>query len=192
MHNPERKGQVSVGRGTGAPRPCYEATQPTPGVGSVERIVVGTDLSQRSSAAVTMAAELAGQLGATLHLVSACPMPAVGMGPEMVVVPDHGEVVDSTKADLDQMAADLRRQGLDGGDPHPGRRRRRRALRRGRDGRSRPHRRRQQAHAGAARLLGSVPNRVAHKATCSVLIAAHRLSPRRTGPPASPPIMHVT
>jgi nucleotide-binding universal stress UspA family protein len=137
----------------------------------VERIVVGTDLSQRSSAAVTMAADLAGQLGATLHLVSACPMPAVGMGPEMVIVPDHGEVVDSTKADLKQLADDLRAKGLAVEIHTP--------VGEAADalcavaetveadlivvGNKRMH--------GAARLLGSVPNRVAHKATCSVLIA---------------------
>jgi nucleotide-binding universal stress UspA family protein len=136
----------------------------------VERIVVGTDLSQRSSAAVTMAAQLAGQMGATLHLVSACPMPAVGMGPEMVIIPDHGQVVDSAKSDLDRMADDLRAQGLDVETHTPvgdaadalcsvaetvsadlivvGNKR----------------------MQGAARILGSVPNRVAHKAVCSVLI----------------------
>jgi nucleotide-binding universal stress UspA family protein len=136
----------------------------------VDRIVVGTDLSQRSSAAVAMAADLARQMGATLHLVSACPMPAVGMGPEMVVIPDHGQVVDSTKTDLERMADDLRGQGLtveihtpvgDAAD----------ALCAVADtvtadlivvGNKRMQ--------GAARILGSVPNRVAHKAGCSVLI----------------------
>jgi nucleotide-binding universal stress UspA family protein len=137
----------------------------------VKGIVVGTDLSARSTAAVTMAADLAGQLGATLHLVSACPMPAVGMGPEMVIIPDHGEVVDSTKADLAQLADDLRAKGLTVEVHTP--------VGEAADslcavadaveadlivvGNKRMH--------GAARLLGSVPNRVAHKATCSVLIA---------------------
>ena len=118
-----------------------------------------------------MAADLAGQLGATLHLVSACPMPAVGMGPEMVIVPDHGEVVDSARADLKQLADDLRAKGLRSRSTRP--------VGEAADalcsvaesvdadlivvGNKRMH--------GAARLLGSVPNRVAHKATCSVLIA---------------------
>ena len=145
--------------------------EPTPGVGSVERIVVGTDLSARSSAAVSLAAQLAGELGATLHLVSACPMPTVGMGPEMVVVPDHKDVVDSAQADLDQMAADLRRQGLsvethtpigDASDALCSV-----AETVGADLIVVGNKRMQ----GAARLLGSVPNRVAHRATCSVLIA---------------------
>ena len=44
---------------------------------------------------------------------------------------------------------------------------------------------------GAARLLGSVPNRVAHKAPSSVLIA--RTAERRgTKALRRPPIMHVT
>ena len=137
----------------------------------VKGIVVGTDLSARSSAAVTMAADLAGQLGATLHLVSACPMPAVGMGPEMVIIPDHGEVVDSTKADLSQLAEDLRGRGLTV-EVHTPVGEAADALCAVADaveadlivvGNKRMH--------GAARLLGSVPNRVAHKASCSVLIA---------------------
>ena len=118
-----------------------------------------------------MAAELAGELGATLHLVSACPVSAVGMGPEMVIIPDHGEVVDSTKADLDQMAEDLRGKGLTV-ETHTPVGEAADALCAVADaveadlivvGNKRMQ--------GAARLLGSVPNRVAHKATCSVLIA---------------------
>jgi nucleotide-binding universal stress UspA family protein len=136
----------------------------------VKQIVVGTDLSQRSTAAVTMAAELAGQMGATLHLVSACPAVAVGMGPEAVIVPDHGEVMDATRSSLDQMADELRAQGLTVAVHTP--------VGEAADalcavadeveadlivvGNKRMH--------GAARLLGSVPNRVAHKASCSVLI----------------------
>lgn len=152
--------------------PCYETEQErTAGVEMVKRIVVGTDLSPRSTAAVSLAAELAGAMGATVHLVSACPSPAVGMGPEVMVIPDHGELVDSTKADLEAMAGDLRRSGLavevhacigDASD----------ALCSVAEtveadlivvGNKRMQ--------GAARILGSVPNRVAHKAGCSVLIA---------------------
>ncbi len=87
------------------------------------------------------------------------------------MIPDHPELVAAAKADLESMARDLRRRGLD-----------------------------VEVHAcvgeasealcavaetveadlivvgnkrmqGASRLLGSVPNRVAHKAGCSVLIA---------------------
>jgi nucleotide-binding universal stress UspA family protein len=137
----------------------------------VKRIVVGTDLSPRSTAAVGLAADLAKAMGATVHLVTACPSPAVAVGPEVMVIPDHGELVDSTKADLDTLAGDLRRKGLtvevhtcvgDASD----------ALCSVAEtveadlivvGNKRMQ--------GAARLLGSVPNRVAHKATCSVLIA---------------------
>jgi nucleotide-binding universal stress UspA family protein len=137
----------------------------------VKRIVVGTDLSARSNGAVRMAAELAETMGATVHLVSACPTQAVGMGPEVMVIPDHAELVDSTQADLDGMAADLRRKGIDvevhvcTGDASE-------ALCAVAEtvaadlivvGNKRMQ--------GAARLLGSVPNKVAHKAPCSVLIA---------------------
>lgn len=137
----------------------------------MKRIVVGTDLSARSTGAVRTAADLAEAVGATLHLVTACPTQSVGMGPEMMVIPDHSELLDSSRADLDAMAADLRRSGLTvevhvcTGEASDalcsvaetveadlivvGNRR----------------------MQGAARLLGSVPNRVAHKAGCSVLIA---------------------
>ena len=137
----------------------------------MERIVVGTDLTERSSAAVSMAAQLAEELKATLHLVSACPMPTVSMGPEMAVVPDHAEVVESTKGDLERMAADLRGHGLSVEIHTP--------IGDAADGLCSVaetidadlivvgNKRMQ----GVARLLGSVPNRVAHKASCSVLIA---------------------
>ena len=149
----------------------YESGHQSCREGAVKRIVVGTDLSQRSTAAVTMAADLAGKLGATLHLVSACPMAAVGMGPEMVIVPDHGEVVDSTKSDLERMADDLRSKGLSV-EIHTPVGEAADALCAVADtveadlivvGNKRMQ--------GAARVLGSVPNRVAHKANCSVLVA---------------------
>jgi len=137
----------------------------------VERIVVGTDLTERSSAAVSMAAELAAQMKATLHLVSTCPRPTVSMGPEIAVVPDHAEVVESAQGHLDRIASDLRGQGLtvethtpigDASDALCSV-----AETVGADLIVVGNKRMQ----GAARLLGSVPNRVAHKATCSVLIA---------------------
>jgi nucleotide-binding universal stress UspA family protein len=137
----------------------------------VKRIVVGTDLSPRSTAAVGLAAELAGAMGATVHLVSAYPAPAVAMGPDVMVIPDHGELVDSTNADLETLAADLRRGGL-AVEIHA-------CMGEASDalcsvaetvgaelivvGNKRMQ--------GASRLLGSVPNKVAHKAGCSVLIA---------------------
>jgi nucleotide-binding universal stress UspA family protein len=137
----------------------------------VDRIVVGTDLGERSVAAVATAAQMAKAMGATLHLVSVSPMQVVAMGPEAIVVPDHGALVDSTKAELEALAVDLRGQGLDVeihamvGDASE-------ALCSVADkvkadlivvGNKRMQ--------GAGRLLGSVPNRVAHKASCSVLIA---------------------
>jgi nucleotide-binding universal stress UspA family protein len=120
---------------------------------------------------VGLAADLATSLGATLHLVSACPMPTVAMGPEAVIIPDHGEVVDSTKADLERLATDLRNRGVSVEVHTP--------LGDAADALCAVA---ETVHAdlivvgnkrmtGAARLLGSVPNRVAHKAPCSVLIA---------------------
>jgi nucleotide-binding universal stress UspA family protein len=137
----------------------------------MKRIVVGTDLSARSTAAVSMAVELAEAMGATVHLVSACPSPAVAMGPEVMVIPDHGELVDSMNADLEQMAADLRRTGV-AVEVHACMGDASEALCSvaetvGADLIVVGNKRMQ----GAARLLGSVPNKVAHKAGCSVLIA---------------------
>ena len=171
MHNPDGKDQVWVESSARGGGPCYEATSQLAGEACVERIVVGTDLTERSSAAVSMAAELAAQLKATLHVVSTCPSPTVTMGPEVAVVPDHAEVVESAKGNLERIASDLRRQGLTVethtpiGDAADGLCSVAEAI--GADlivvGNKRMH--------GVARLLGSVPNRVAHKATCSVLIA---------------------
>lgn len=137
----------------------------------MKRIVVGTDLSQRSSAAVTLAAEMAEAMGATVHVVTACPQQSVGMGPEMMVVPDHAELLDSTRSDLDVVAGDLRRRGLDV-EVHVSVGEASDALCSvaetvGADLIVVGNKRMQ----GASRLLGSVPNRVAHRAPCSVLIA---------------------
>lgn len=137
----------------------------------MKRIVVGTDLSPRSKAAVGIAADMAESMGATLHLVTACPTPVLGSGADMVMVPDHGELVGSIESDLDQLAKDLRRRSIDvevhactgdAADTLCGV-----AETVGADliivGNKRMR--------GASRVLGSVPNRVAHRADCSVLIA---------------------
>ena len=113
------------------------------------------------------------------------PAPGVGLpdadgghgAGDAVVVPDHGEVVDSTKADLEQMADDLRAKGPHRRDPHPGRRGRRRALRRRRDGRADLIVVGNKRMKGAARLLGQRSQPGGPQGTCSVLIA-HRRSSR--------------
>lgn len=138
----------------------------------MKSIVVGTDLSPRAGAAVAVAAEEARLRDAVLHVVSVVPHPATGMdamAPASVVF----DLQDSTKAVEEQVAGEvdrLRQQGL-----------------------------RVELHVcsgsaadmlckvaqtveadlivvgnrrmkGASRVLGSVANRVAHHAPCSVLI----------------------
>jgi nucleotide-binding universal stress UspA family protein len=137
----------------------------------VERIVVGTDLGSRSKAAVAMAAELATATGATVHLVTSVAQPAVGMGHEVVLITDPKEPVEAAQRELAVLAKDLQQRGITVETHTPigdaaeglcsvaetvdadlivvGNRRMK----------------------GAGRLLGSVPNKVAHHAPCSVLIA---------------------
>lgn len=139
----------------------------------MKSIVVGTDLSSRAAAAVSVAAEEARLRGAVLHVVSVVPTPTTGveaMVPSGVVF----ELADSTRQIEEQLSGEvdrLRRDGLQvelhvcsGGAADMlcrvaetveadlivvGNRRMR----------------------GSGRVLGSVANRVAHHASCSVLIA---------------------
>lgn len=136
-----------------------------------QRIVVGSDGSERSSAAVEHAADLARLCGAKLHLVQGC-------GSPIIVSSLHGEVagfdpklvVDASVEALTPVCDDLKATGLDielhvlpegGAD----------ALL---DVAS-------QVDAdlivvgsrgmtGVRRVLGSIPNTVAHHAPCAVLI----------------------
>lgn len=138
-----------------------------------QRIVVGTDGSNLSSAAVEHAAALAALAGASLHLVQGCGSPVM-MSSMYAAVPPHGvdpeSIAAANRAELQPLADELATRGLDvslhvvassGPD----------ALcdvaeqidadlivvgSRG--------------MTGARRLLGSVPNSVAHHANCSVLI----------------------
>ena len=137
----------------------------------MKRIVVGTDMSPRSEGAVEVAVQLASAMGATVHLVTAYASPTVGMGPEVMVVPNHAELAEGTKVDLEAMAASLRAKGL-AVEIHPCMGDAVTALCSVAEavdadlivvGNKGMH--------GAARVLGSVPNKVAHKASCNVLIA---------------------
>jgi nucleotide-binding universal stress UspA family protein len=138
-----------------------------------QRIVVGTDGSERALAAVEQAAALASATGAALHLVQGC-------GSAVIVSPLYGEaaginpaeLVGACTAELQPLVDELRGRDLEVTlhvVPASGRD----ALcsvaeeiaadlivvgNRG--------------MTGAKRMLGSVPNSVAHHAPCSVLIAA--------------------
>lgn len=137
----------------------------------MERIVVGTDLTDRGNAAVNVAADLARQLGAALHVVAVCRIPVVTASPQMPPpVIDMSAQVDDAGQQVQALADRLRNGDLQvethvlAGDPANGlcdvaetvdadllvvgNRRMK----------------------GAGRVLGSVPNRVAHKADCNVLI----------------------
>ncbi len=139
-------------------------------------IVVGTDGSETAAAAVTLAVALARQSGATLHLVSAYKDPTMAVAVAhagAVAVAESGLSEAAVKADCEELLADVAKRA----DGIP-----------------------VELHAvagapadvmvsvaegvgadlivvgskgmkGARRLIGSVPNSVAHRSPCHVLIA---------------------
>jgi nucleotide-binding universal stress UspA family protein len=123
-----------------------------------ETIVVGTDGSERAARAVEQAAQLAEACGATLHVVHAY------QGTQPGVVHQGREIVDQVTAGLGTRGIQVRGHAVQG---HPAD-----ALlnfaydasadvivigNRGMTGTK-------------ARILGSVPNSIAHDASCAVLI----------------------
>jgi len=138
-------------------------------------IVVGTDGSTPARAAVEHAATLAKATGAVLHLVHAYRLPsrAALVAPELatVVAGADGDAADAARQMVDAAVAELRQGGLVEVKGHtcPG---------------SAADALCSVAEAegadvivvgnkgmrGARRVLGSVPNSVAHGATCGVLI----------------------
>ncbi|NNE12316.1 MAG: universal stress protein [Ilumatobacter sp.] len=136
------------------------------------RIVVGTDGSERSAAAIEHAASLAQLTDASLHLVQGCGSPVVTASVYAAPPPgsDPRSIVEANRAELQPLADSLAERGLDvslhvvptGGHDAicdvaeaidadlivVGSR----------------------GMTGARRLLGSIPNSVAHHACCSVLI----------------------
>lgn len=136
-----------------------------------QSIVVGTDGSEGASTAVEQAAGLARLTGSTLHLVQGCgsPVLAAPMYGEVPAI-DHQQVVQACTEELEPLAGRLRATGVE----------------------VELHVITASGHAalcdvaesvhadlivvgnrgmtGARRLLGSVPNSVAHRAPCSVLI----------------------
>jgi nucleotide-binding universal stress UspA family protein len=136
-----------------------------------ERIVVGTDGSARAGTVVERAATLATLTGAAVHLVQGSGSPVVmpSIYTEAVAMPTE-EIARAVAADLELVAERLRATGLEV-DVHVLSMSGQAAVcevastvdadlivigNRG--------------MTGARRVLGSVPNSVAHHASCSVLI----------------------
>ena len=114
-------------------------------------IVVGTDGSDRAGIAVDHAAGLAAKWGATVHLVSAAKdsgTPA-DLAPQVALARDHGVTVETHQAPGNPVAVILDVAGRVGAD----------LIVVGNRGME-----------GSRRLLGSVPNNVAHHSSCAVLI----------------------
>ena len=138
------------------------------------KIVVGTDGSDTASGAVSQAIKLAKLCGATVHLVTgyktATAMTA--MSPETVAyMPSDAEVRKSADAVLERAATQVRNSGLKV-ETHAVPGNGAEAIIQVAEGQSADlivvgSR----GMTGARRLLGSVPNSVAHHAPCAVLIA---------------------
>lgn len=140
------------------------------------KIVVGTDGTATAGRAVEEAGVLARAFGAELHLVSAYRLPStvVAAAPEAMIAVDDSEWREAMQADVEEsLAALVERLGASGltvtshargGDPAKVIVEVATSL--GADlvvvG--------NKGMKGARRLLGSVPNTVAHQARCSVLI----------------------
>jgi len=136
-----------------------------------QNIVVGTDGSEGGNAAVEHAAALARMSGSALHLVQGCgsPVLAAPMYGEVPVI-DHQQVIQACTEELEPLVGRLRSSGLEV-EVHVI----------AASGHAALCDVAESVHAdlivvgnrgmtGARRLLGSVPNSVAHRAPCSVLI----------------------
>jgi nucleotide-binding universal stress UspA family protein len=139
-------------------------------------IVVGTDGSPSAERAVERAGQLASALGAPLHVVMACEavtnaaLIASAAGAFAPMVDDSSEVQDRAQAVLDRTQQRLQAKGIDArtslcrGDPAEALM----AVAAGEKAQMIVVGNR--GMAGARRVLGSVPNRVSHRARCAVLI----------------------
>ena len=137
------------------------------------KIVVGTDGSDTASGAVSQAIKLAKLCGATVHLVTGYKTASAmtAMAPETVAyLPSDEEVRKGADAILERAASQVRNAGLQvetHATPGPGAE----AIIQVAEGQSADlivvgSR----GMKGSRRLLGSVPNNVAHHAPCAVLI----------------------
>ncbi len=137
------------------------------------KIVVGTDGSDTASGAVSQAIKLAKMCGATIHLVTGYKTASAmtAMAPETVAyLPSDADVRKGADALLDRAAQQVRNAGLQV-ETHATPGNGAEAIIQVAEGQS--------ADlivvgskgmTGARRLLGSVPNNVAHHAPCAVLI----------------------
>ena len=136
-----------------------------------QNIVVGTDGSDRATTAVEHAVELARLSGSKLHLVQGCGSPLLA-SPMYGNAPakDHKEIVQACKTELEPLAGRIRAGGVEV-EMHV----------MAASGHSAVCDVAESVNAdlivvgnrgmtGARRLLGSVPNSIAHRAPCSVLI----------------------
>jgi len=137
-------------------------------------IVVGTDGSETAAEAVRHAAELAKQFGAALHLVSAYKPAALdtrGLPPEVSDAVRSSSKVETLLADL---SSRLRPSGITvsthamKGDPAEA------IISVASDEKADLIVVGNKGMKGARRVLGSVPNTVAHQAPCAVLIVHTR------------------
>ena len=137
------------------------------------KIVVGTDGSDTASGAVSQAIKLAKLCGATVHLVTGYKTASAmtAMAPETVAyLPSDADVRKNADAVLERAATQVRNAGLTvetHATPGPAAE----AIIQVAEGQSADlivvgSR----GMTGARRLLGSVPNNVAHHAPCAVLI----------------------
>lgn len=144
---------------------------------AVAPIVVGTDGSASAERAVQRAGQLASALDASLHVVMSCEamagaglLAASAAGAFGPVVTDDEQSQANARAVLDRSRADLGEQGVNAqihlctGDPAEALM----AIAEGEGAQMIVVGNR--GMSGARRVLGSVPNRVSHRAKCAVLI----------------------
>jgi nucleotide-binding universal stress UspA family protein len=137
----------------------------------MKTIIVGTDGTTSSGAAVAAASDLAVDAGAVVHLVTACAMPVVAAGMDVVAMPSHHEVRAALGEAVEGQAESVRRRGIQVEvhvcDGSPAQVLCDVAETVGADVIVVGNRRMK----GAGRVLGAVASKVARKAPCSVFIA---------------------
>ena len=138
-----------------------------------QKIVVGTDGSDTASGAVTQAARLAKLCGASVHLVTAYKLASAmaAMAPETIAyVPSDQDARTQAEAVLERAADQVRAAGVKV-ETHACPGSAAEAIIQVAEGQSADLIMvGSRGMTGARRLLGSVPNNVAHHAPCSVLI----------------------